>query len=419
MKIHLINHYAVPPTRSGGTRHYSLAKELIARGHDVTVIACSFDYALRVERTLAPGQKAKLEKFDGVPFLFLRGLPYRGNAGRFCNMVDFARRVAYGREVRDLGKPDVVIGSSLTPFAALAGLRIARREEVPFVLEIRDVWPATLIDFGMSRWHPVIQLFAVIEKRLYSSADAIVTLLPGAVDHMRAHGAQNTRIEYIPNGVDFAAVPAATPPLPSEHFKVLYAGSFVQANCLPTLLDAAALLQARGRSDIEIHLLGSGPEKAAMLQRIEHGGLRNIVFHEPVPKSEVWAELGKADAFVTLLQDVPLYRFGISLNKLFDYMASARPIIYSGKSCNDPVSESGGGIAVPPEDAAAVANAIEKLASLPPEERRAMGLRAREYAEEHHNFRRLAETLESVCAGAVARNKSGADARSSAAENGR
>jgi len=396
MKIWIVNHYAIPPSRSGGTRHYALAAELKRRGHDPLVIASSFDHESRNEARLTGSENHKVEESGGVRFLWLRTPSYGGYARRLWNMAVFALRLCFGRATRELEAPDVVIGSSLTLFAAFAALRLARRLRVPFVLEIRDVWPQTLIDFGMSRWNPIVQLFGWIERHLYRNADAIVSLLPGAIDHMRALGAESQTILWLPNGVDLSLMPAPSPKQPAEKFRVTFAGSHSGANPLEVLLGAAQILQQRGRSGVEFVLIGNGPTKASLKAQAESLGLDNVRFHDPVAKKDVHKVLAEADAVVALLKDLQLYRFGMSLNKLYDYMAAARPVLFSAKVIADPVAASGCGIVVEPENSKALADAIELLAGMSNEQRWAMGTRGRRYVEENHDFVKLGGKLEQL-----------------------
>jgi glycosyltransferase involved in cell wall biosynthesis len=396
MNIWVVNHYAVPPSGPSGTRHHATAAAMIRRGHEVTVIASSFDHTSRKERRLKPGEVARLETIDGVPFLWVRSSPYGGYARRIYNMAEFALRVSYGKDVRKLPRADIILGSTLTLFAALGAYRMARKLGVPFVLEVRDVWPQTLIDFGMSRWNPGVVMFGMIERHLYRNADAIITLLPGAVEHIRANGAKTQEIIWLPNAVDFTVAPPPSKPRDDSPFRVVFAGAHSPANSPETLLSAAAILQDRGRRDIQILFVGDGPSKTKLKRLSAEKQLLNIEFRDPSPKREIYDVLSEAGAAVALLKDLTLYRFGMSLNKLYDYMASARPVLFAARSLNDPVSESGCGIVVPPENPEALADAIIKLAEMTSEERWQMGLRGRRYVEEGHDFAKLSAKLEDL-----------------------
>ncbi len=399
MKIWIIDHYAVPPSETGPTRHHALASELIRRGHEVLVLASAFDHfdrSNRIRMRLKPGESARMETIDGVPFMWIRSCPYGGYAKRLLNMAEFALRIRYGQDVGRLEHPDIVLGTSLTLFAAFAACRLARHFGVPFLLEVRDVWPQTLIDFGMSRWNPGVVMFGVIERYLYRNADAIITLLPGAVEHIRANGAKTQEIIWLPNGIDFRVAPLPLRPVDQMPFRVVFAGLHTQANSPETLLRAAEILQDRGRRDILICFVGDGAKKAEMQRVSAQRNLRNVEFHSFVSKRNVYGVLSEAGAVVALLQNIALYRFGMSLNKLYDYMASARPVLFAARSVNDPVAESGCGIVIPPEDPTALADAITTLAGMTVEERWQMGLRGRKYVEVHHDFSKLSAKLEDL-----------------------
>ncbi|HEY2469476.1 MAG TPA: glycosyltransferase family 4 protein [Terracidiphilus sp.] len=398
MNIWIINHYAVPPEMPGETRAFGFAKALTEQGHDVTLISSAFrhadlKYCEAAQRD--PGKTAWLETCDGIRFLWLSASCYGGYLKRMWNMAEFAIRARFDRSLRELPRPDIIVGSTLTLFAALAACRLARKLHVPFIFEVRDVWPQTLIDFGMSRWNPGVILLGIIERYLCRKADTIVTLLPASIDHLRACGAV-CEIAWLPNGVHFGLVPQPQKPCGYAPFKVVFAGSHSQANSPETLVHAAAVLQNRGRRDVHILFFGDGPLKAHLRKLATDNQLTNVEFNNWVPKTEIFDVYSRADATVALLQDVELYRFGMSLNKLHDYMAAGRPVIFAARSFNDPVSESNCGIVVPPENPVALADAIEKLVGMSLEERWKMGLRGREYAERHHDFLWLAEKLEDV-----------------------
>jgi glycosyltransferase involved in cell wall biosynthesis len=173
----------------------------------------------------------------------------------------------------------------------------------------------------------------------------------------------------------------------------MFLGGFVASNSVDSILDAAEVLAGRGRNDVVFLLIGSGQEREGLIERARARGLKNVDFRPSVPKRDVGRVMGEADAFIYGLRDLPLYRFGISLNKLTDYLAAGRPIIFFGKSTYDPVRDAKAGFSVPPGDPEALADAILDLVALTPEERMEMGDRGRRYLLEHHNIPVLSDRL--------------------------
>lgn len=404
MKLWLVNHYATTPAQAGRTRHFSLARELARRGHEVTVVAASFDHVMRRQLFAEPGKTWKSGTFNGVSFVWLLTPPYSGNTpARIWNMVVFAWRLWEGTGLRRAARPDVVIGSNPHLFAALAAERLAAGLRVPFVFEVRDLWPQSFVDLGiLGRNHPMVRVFGWIERWLYRKAKRIISLLPGAAGHIAKRGADARMIAWIPNGVDLSMVP---PPVPPEHdgvFTVIYAGAHGPPNALDSVLDAARMLQDEGFGRrVRFRMVGQGVEKERLCRRVRSENLRIVQFQEPVPKSQVFRLLQEADAFIVTLRRSCLYRHGMSLGKLYDYLAAARPVVFGVDSMNDPIAEAGAGISVPPEDARAMADAIKKLVAMSPGERWGMGLRGRRYVERHHDYSVLAGKLEEVLLEAV------------------
>lgn len=409
MNVWWVNYTALPPSEPGGTRHFSLARKLMQRGHDVAIIASSFHYVARRPLHLTDGGTFRFEKIRGVPFLWLKAPSYAtSQIARVWSWLVFGwrfwREVGLGR----LSGPHVIIGSSPYPFAALAAERVARRHGVPFVLEVRDLWPETLIELGeYSPDHPFIVLLDVIERYLYRRSHRIINLLPEAEPYMVKKGADADRIGWIPNGVDLDMVPTPVPPAGNSAFCIMYAGAHGLANGLDVLLDAALLLQEDGWGPdrVVFRLVGDGPEKDRLRTRVRREEIDNVEFHDSVPKSAVYQVLGEADAFLMHLQDSPVFRWGVSPNKLFDYMACARPVIFAVGTNVNPVDKSNCGITVPPEDPGALVTAVKELVELPAAERWKMGCRGRQYVEEHHALSRLVQTLERTLQAAVAEGR--------------
>lgn len=404
MNVLIINQYAKLPDQPGGSRHYSIARELVRQGHSVTILASSFHHGLRKELKLKQHELHKIEEVDGIQYLWIRTPPYRQNGwARLRNMVAFAWRTWQLRTKPHYRKPDVIVGSSPHLFGALAGYRLAAYYRVPFVLEVRDLWPQSLIDVsGLSPKHPLVLVFAAIEKHLYRRASAVITLLPGAATFIRGRGANPDNIHWIPNGVNLELAPPARKPDRHGEFRLMYAGTHGEANGLDTIIDAAVLLKQRN-TGCRVIFVGDGPLKPRLQQRIEDEALDNVTFLDAVPKLQLYELLQSADACLMVLKDSPVFRWGVSPNKLFDYMAAARPIIFSVSTPLNPVREAAAGLTVNPNSAEELAAAVEHILALPPEELWEMGKRGRAYVEEQHDLQKLALRFEQVLMGVINR----------------
>lgn len=403
MNILVVNHYVGTPKDGMGNRHYMFAKELMSRGHHVTILTSSFIHKTRTEDHLTKGEQWKKETVEGVPFVWVRTPQYIGNGlDRIWNMLYFAYRTMISFKKFQIERPDIVVGSSPHLFAALSAQKLAKKLGVPFVLEIRDLWPESLIELGdFSRRNPGILVMEAIERHLYRSADHIICLLPGGIEHISYKGGNKGKITWVPNGIDLKLVPIPQPLQRTDSkFTVMYAGAHGLANGLDSILDAAAFIQSKGLGDkVCFRFIGDGPEKVRLQQRTEQEDLRLVTFEPFVPRSEIYGYLQEADAFIVTLRDVGLYKYGISLNKLYDYLVCARPIIFGASSLNNPIEESDGGLTVPPEDPEAMAQTIIQLMDMSLEERWEMGLRGRCYAEEFHDYAKLADRIEAVLFG--------------------
>jgi glycosyltransferase involved in cell wall biosynthesis len=399
MHIWIINHYAYTPDDTSGTRHYSLAKKLIARGHRVHLLASSFYHGSYEERRIHDKSRWKLENLYGVPYLWIKTPPYRSNSfARIWNMLSFSLSLYRGKPLTVLPEPDIIIGSSPDLFAASAALAIAKRRNVPFLFEVRDIWPLAQVEIAkVHPKHPFILFQEMLESRLYRQADAIISLLPNAAEHMVQNGAKASKIVYIPNGIDLDLIPSPSNPPDSNIFRIMYAGSHGPKNGIDTILDAAVILMNNGYGDkVIIELIGDGSEKTRLIQRVINERIKIVTFKNSVPKKDVYAELVRANGFIVNRHNHPINRFGVSLNKFFDYLAMARPTILGSDAYNNPFEESHSGITVKPGNPIELATAIEKLISMNSRTLWQMGLKGREYVEKHHNMDTLAEKLENV-----------------------
>lgn len=390
-----INHFAVPPGEGGGTRHYEMSRELVQRGWDVTVVASDFSLHARryTRRAGADDRRVIAEEYDGVAFRFPWTSPYETNDWRRAwNWLSFARAV--WRWSPECGRPDVVIGSSPHLFAALAGERLASRWGVPFVFEVRDLWPESMVAAGGSKG-AVYTAFKWIAHYLYGRADRILCLARGTQTYLRDElGVPEKKMAFVPNGVDPKAFAETDRPARSTT-TLIYAGAHGPANGLDAVLGAADRL--RDRDDVRFQLVGDGPAKAGLRQQAEQMQLDNVTFLDPVPKAEIPEVFARADAGLMVLRETPLFAFGVSPNKLFDYMGASLPVV-----CNVPgevemmVREAEAGEQAENGTAEALAAAVERLADRSAEERAAMGRKGRAWVSHEHGRSVLAERLDGV-----------------------
>jgi glycosyltransferase involved in cell wall biosynthesis len=407
MNILLINHYAGSKQHGMEYRPYYLSREWVKLGHKVTIVAASFSH-LRMEQ---PHREASIarDEIDGVCYVWLKTPEYVGNGVRRAwNMIVFAQQLRrHATAVIDAARPDVVIASSPHPFVIFPAHTIAARCRAQLVFEVRDLWPLTLIELnGMSSWHPFIRCLQFTENYAYRHADCVISTLPKASSYMQSHGMAPEKFAYIGNGICLDEWERTSESLPDEHAIVLrrlkqegyfivgYVGGHQHSNALGTIVEAAPMLRD---SPVVFVVVGHGSEKEHLQHEVTRRGIRNVLFLPSVPKGDVCSLLNSMDALYIGLKSRPIFRYGISPNKLMDYMMAAKPIIHAVDAGNDIVVESGCGISCSAEDPRAVADAVLKLTRCTENERSVMGQHGKDYVLQHHQFpvlaRRFLEVL--------------------------
>ena len=401
MNVWILNHYADSPDRQA-TGHYDLGKQLVAKGHKVTIFASGFSHYKLCEDRLQSGEKFVVENQGGVNFIWLKTFPYRGNHWRrIVNMVSYAwRALLVGRKLPE--KPDVIIGTCPHTFGATAAYALARLERARFFYEVRDLWPQTLVDVGaLSENSPITWSLRKLEKFLFERSERILTVLPCIDAYVSSLGISESKVAVIPNGADFTRYDQmrAYDGKISGPFKVMYLGGLAKYHGVQVILHAAKSLEKMHCNEVEFVIVGDGPERRPLIESAEALGLRNVEFRPSVPKDQVGNVMGEADAFIMHIRDMPVLRYGISSNKLCDYLSSGRPVVFAVNSPNNPVQGAGAGLSIRPEDPAALAQAVLDLMALSPEQRILMGRNGVEYAKVHYDVRILAQRLEDVLLG--------------------
>ncbi|MGD0807173.1 MAG: glycosyltransferase family 4 protein [Anaerolineales bacterium] len=394
MHILLIHQVFVRPDDPGGTRHYELALALTRSGHKVTILASPYSYqtGLRVtekqREMLAPGLE--------VIRCSVWGSVHRSFFWRAIGFLSFM----LSSLLQGLAQPkvDLVWGTSPPLPQVLTAWLVARLKRARFLFEVRDLWPAFPIQLGILRNPVWIWISLRMERFLYRHADCLVVNSPGFIDHLMAHGAAPEKIHLVRNGVDPAMFDPASKGsgfraknILQGKFIALYAGAHGVSNDLEILLDAADLL--RDDSRIRFLLVGDGKEKPHLALRATEMKLGNILFLPPVPKQGMPEVLAAADCGIAILKPIPLYGTTYP-NKVFDYMAAGRPVVLAIDGViRKVVEEAGAGLAVPPGDPRALAEAVRALAD-DPARAQEMGRRGRACVERDFNRREQADQME-------------------------
>lgn len=396
-----VNHFAVSPDSGGGTRHFELGRVLASNSWDVEIAASDLNYHTRRFTRRTNGSRVAVREHVGdVNFRWLWASPYEGNDWRrVWNWFSFARSL--WRERASIDPPDIVIGSSPHLFAAVAAERLARTWEVPFVLEVRDLWPESIVAARGKRGLAYYAL-SPLAMYLYRRADRIVVLAEGVKRYLVGKGIDPARVTVVPNGVDPTAFgPAGASGKSADHFTLAYVGAHGPANGLGAVLEAAAILRGDG---VRFLLVGDGPAKPHLQERASELELDNLEFRDPVPKQEIPRVLAEADAGLMVLRDAELFSYGVSPNKLFDYFAARLPVV-----CNVPGEVAGYVAAAEAGEQAvdaspeALVEAIRRLLERSSRERAAMGQGGRRWVEENRSRESLAGRLDGMLRALVTR----------------
>ncbi len=410
MKIAVVHQYYLMPGAAGGSRFNELARLWSDAGHQVTVIAGNLDYATGTVPERYSG-KWMVEERDGpvkvlrchVPTTYSKG--YGGRMVAFAGFTFSAVTAALLVE-----RPDVVVATSPPLIAVIPGWVLSRLHprRVPWVFEIRDLWPESAVTTGVLKpGAPLTRALYALERWAAWSADRINVLTPAFRDDLVArHLASAAKISFVPNGADVDSFKPGPRDNAArrEHgwgdrFVVMYAGAHGRANALGQLLHTAELL--RSRPDILIASVGDGPERPGLEADARRRKLDNLMFCGSQPKDRMPEFVNACDVGAAVLQNNPTFRT-VYPNKVFDYMACERPALVAidGVARKLVCDDARAGVFAEPENPRAIADAILALASNPAE-RKAMGKRGRQWVLENATREALAARYLSVMAEVV------------------
>ena len=400
MRIWLINHYAVPEKYYPLIRTTNFAKYLMRFGHDVTIFAASSVHNSTV-KLIQDGELFREEWVNEIHYVYVRCSSYSGiGIGRIRNMFEFAFRL--DRVCRNFPKPDAVLASSATPLACKAGLRIAKNYNAKAVAEVVDLWPESFVAYEfISKFNPLLIPMYLFEKKMYEYADEMIFSFEGGYDYIEERGwAQDiprNKVHYINNGVDLEIFDYNR-----EHyqiddddlendkvFKVVYTGSIRRVNNLGKLLDVAKIIQ---NPKIRFLIWGKGDEQSSLEQRLKNENIRNVVFKGYVDKKYIPYITSCANLNIMHGFGTPIMRFGLSANKIFDYLAAGKPILAVFPCKYNPVVQCDAGVELQHSSIENIAKAVEKFADMDEETYNRYCRNARKGAEKY-DFKNLTQEL--------------------------
>lgn len=396
------HHYAGAPSLGMSYRPYYLTREFYNAGHNAYIISADSHHLL--QKTATQNVGVKLNKIDGVNFIQLKTWRYKGNGlSRMLNMLSYAIRIGlHKKHIETItGKPDVIIVSSAHLFHYPVLERIAKTYGATLIFEVRDLWPLSLIEIlKLNRFNPLIMWLARIERRGYRNAHHVVSLLDAAFPYMASKGLVKNKFHVIPNGASVGlfkthgalslSVADYINKLKKQNLFLLgYAGALGSPNAMEYLVAAMALIAEK---NLPIHcvIVGDGGLKIQLESEAVRLNLNNISFLPAIPKFEIPAFLSQMDVLYLGWNAANLYKYGVSPNKMFDYMMAGKPIIESGNIKESIIHKFGCGIQCEASNPIAIADAIVNMHLKTNEELHFIGNLGKTAVETFYDYKILA-----------------------------
>lgn len=407
-----MNHYATRMFKNRAGRHYWFGKQLLKLGYDVAVFTAVTEQDKNEINT--EGKKYTVKTVDNIPFVFVKTIQSEGNGfKRILNMSSFYKNLfpVTKEYSKQYGKPDLILASSVHPLTMVAGLQIAKRYKVPCICEIRDLWPEAIFAFGKAKENSLIgKLLIAGEHWIYRNADALIFTKEGDTDYLKEKGWTTqqggdidlNKCHYINNGVDLNDYERNihTELLDDEDllrentFNVVYAGAIRPVNNVGNLLDAALILKKQnGYENVRFLIYGNGIQLKELQERVKNEHLDNVKMKGYIARKYIPFILCHSSVnILNYAQNQYNWTRGNSSNKLFEYMASGKPIISTVHMGYSIIKKYNCGVELPEDTPEALANEIMKFHDMNKEMLAKIGCNARKGVEDF-DFRVLTEKL--------------------------
>jgi len=369
MRILFLSHYFPPEVNAPANRTYEHCREWVKSGHEVHVITCVPSHPAGVP---FDGYRAGWYQRDARDGIVIHRVwtclaANRGVLKRTLNFVSFVPTAVW-RAIR-LGTFDIIIGTSPQFFCAVATCLAAILKRTPWIFELRDLWPDSIAAVGAARSYMPMRVLEQLELFMYRHARAVVSVSRSFIENLAGRGIDRSKIAFVPNGVDMSFWTAgsrragrAALGIDEGALVVSYVGTVGMAHDVGTILRAAALLK-HDRPEIRFVIVGDGAELVRLRDRAEAEGLDHVTFTGLVPRERVPDYLAASDISLVTLKDSHVFKTVLP-SKMFESMAAARPIVLAVEGeARETLERSGGGLAIPPGNASALADAVRRLAA--------------------------------------------------------
>ncbi len=407
--IWIWNHYATNMFKDQAGRHYWFAENLLKQGYNPTIFCASTVH--NSDENIDTGSNIYTSDMtNGIPFVFVKTPQYIGNGQqRIINMFSFYKNLfSVSKEYAEqYGKPDVILASSVHPLTLVAGIKVARKLGVPCICEVRDLWPESIVAYGaLKRSSLIAKVLYQGEKWIYKNADSIIMTWEGGREYIIDQEWNNqidlNKVKHISNGVVIDTFDKNSEEhklidsdLDIKTYKnVVYAGSIRKVNNLGILLDAAKIIENKGKKDIRFLIYGSGDESEALKKRCKEENINNVIFKGRVEKKYIPSILKKSYINILHNSSTSLDKYGQSQNKFFEYLSAGRCIVQTYKTGYSICEKFNCGISAPVQNAGEFAKAIITACS-DGKINRLMGENARKVAYQF-DFNKLTENLINV-----------------------
>lgn len=342
MKIWILNHYATDMYFDGMGRHQSFAKYMIEAGHNVVIFCANTVHNSDISIDTKNKRYISNIGQDQVPYVFIKTRNYKGNGKqRIKNMFDFylGLRPVLQEFIDKTGAPDVILASSVHPLTLVAGLKFARKIKCPCICEIRDLWPLSIVEYSkLTDKNILIKFMYWLEHWIYIKANALIFSFDGGKKYILDKKWESTvnldKVFYINTGIDLQKYRYNEQTSffhddeleNKDIFKIVYTGSIREVNNIEMVVDAATKIRDRYQQ-VKFFIYGDGDKRELLKEKCEKENIDNVIFKGKVAKADIPSIISKADILLINVKKNKLWRYGVSWNKLFEYMAGGKPII--------------------------------------------------------------------------------------------